>query len=68
MCRYMERWSFADIAKVVEARMKKKHTVIKPWPWKLKKVPGTREALEEYNILRATSCTGLERYVEWRWV
>ncbi|KKA28146.1 hypothetical protein TD95_000989 [Thielaviopsis punctulata] len=65
--QYMERWNFRDIAKVVEVKMKKRNTIVDEWPWRLKLASCTPEAQREFDIARASNCSGIERYVEWRW-
>lgn len=46
--------------------MKEKPTVVEPWPTALKLRPGQDGAQAEFDLLLASSFTGLERYVEWK--
>ncbi len=59
--RYLQRLDFANVAKKAGLKMKKKHTVIQPWPLRLKKDPTQKE----FNELIASGHIGHERYVEW---
>lgn len=59
--RYMQRLDFANVAKNAGLKMKKKHTVIQPWPLRLKKDPTQKE----FDDLMASGHIGNERYVEW---
>ncbi|KAF2129720.1 hypothetical protein P153DRAFT_430843 [Dothidotthia symphoricarpi CBS 119687] len=41
-------------------QLKDKHTIVEPWPYKV----GPRTTQKEFDILRASSTVGYERYVE----
>jgi hypothetical protein len=64
--RFMELQKFDTFSTSVGATMKKTHTVIEPWPTALKLLPTQEGAQEEFGLLLSSSCSGLERYIEWR--
>lgn len=57
---------FVDEAKVTQiARLcgiviKKKHTIVQPWPYKI----GKKATKKEFDVLSASGTTGFERYME----
>ncbi|KAI0378799.1 hypothetical protein F5Y04DRAFT_272324 [Hypomontagnella monticulosa] len=64
--RYMKIQNFASIAEFSGMEMKRQHTIIDPWPLRLKKKPHQKGAKEAFNILLSSGHSGCERYVEWR--
>lgn len=46
--------------------MKEKQTIVDPWPLKFGFGPSTPETRKEFAMLLGSSCTGQERYVEWK--
>lgn len=64
--RYMVEEKFKELEQKVSVTMKGKPTVIEPWPTALKLRLGQDGAQEEFDLLLASSFTGLERYVEWK--
>jgi hypothetical protein len=46
--------------------MKRKNTIVEPWPNALKLRPTQKGAQEEFKLLLASNLSGLERYVEWQ--
>ena len=59
--RYMQRLDLANVAMKAGLKMKRKHTIIQPWPLRLNKNP----TQEEFDELNASGHVGHERYVEW---
>lgn len=57
---------FEDIEKDLHAAMKEQNTIGDAWPTALKLRPGQPGAQEEFDDALASSCTGVERYVEWK--
>jgi hypothetical protein len=62
----MAKEKFKQLEKKASVTMKGKPTVIEPWPTALKLRPGQDGAQAEFDLLLASSFTGLERYVEWK--
>ncbi|KAM0347291.1 hypothetical protein ACHAPU_004810 [Fusarium lateritium] len=62
---YMTHLHFDLVAQRVGAVMKKKHTIVEKWPFRLKLVPGQPNAQEEFDLLMRGGVSGKERYVEW---
>lgn len=48
-------------------RLKKVHTIIPKWPFRLEKRLGDPGAQEEFDELLASGSSGFERYMEWTW-
>lgn len=48
------------------AAMKKKHTIVEEWPFRLKLQPGQAGAQEEFDRLLSGGVSGMESYVEWK--
>ncbi|KAI1779819.1 hypothetical protein F4818DRAFT_154522 [Hypoxylon cercidicola] len=65
--RYMDLQNFAMLAELSGMEFKKKHTIIEPWPLRLKKKPYQKGAEEEFLTLLSSSMSGCERYMEWRY-
>lgn len=64
--RYMENHNFAEAAESVGATMKKDHTIVEKWPFKVKLRPGQPGAQEEFERLLRDRCLGQECFVEWK--
>jgi hypothetical protein len=56
---------FEDAARDAGMMMKKRNTVVEPWPWKLKVKSSHSDAQEKFDLLLSSSSSGVERYVEW---
>jgi hypothetical protein len=59
---FMEREKITEVATLYGMAMKKKHTIVQPWPYKIQK--GTTK--KEFDILLASCTTGFERYMEFQ--
>ena len=46
--------------------MKKEHTIVEKWPFRLKLEPDQPGAQEEFDLLLCSGVSGQERYVEWQ--
>lgn len=66
MRRYMADLDFGVIERVFGVAMKVKHTIVEKWPLRLKLRPGQQGAQEEFEMLRSSDHSGIERYVEWK--
>ena len=62
---YMAAFQFDGAASVAGVKMKQRNTIVNEWPMRLKKRNGENGAKEEFEVLRASSHNGTERYVEW---
>ncbi|KAL7628839.1 hypothetical protein AAE478_000354 [Parahypoxylon ruwenzoriense] len=65
--RYMKTQRFSDLHELSSIAPKEKHTIIDPWPMRLKKKPHQRGAKEEFTILLSSNHSGCERYMEWKY-
>jgi len=63
----MREEHFQEIGCHLGLTMERPHTIIEEWPMRLKLLPDLAGAKEEFEILLASSHTGAERYVEWKW-
>jgi hypothetical protein len=63
----MEWDNFSKISEETGLVMKSTHTLVDKWPTRLKREPGTLEAIEEYRHLMASKLTFVELFVEWKW-
>lgn len=61
--RFIHKSHLLEITKVAKLEIKKKNTVVEPWPVRL----GENATDEDFSIL-SSSCShsGCERYVEWK--
>lgn len=59
--QFMYECRFTEISRAAGLKMKAEHTVVEPWPMRLKE----NATQDEFNTLRASSHVGSERYVEW---
>ncbi|PVH76133.1 hypothetical protein DL98DRAFT_465490 [Cadophora sp. DSE1049] len=59
---YMLKVGFEEMARETGMCMKKENTVIEAWPLRLRGDASQRE----FDVLRSSSYTGCERYVEWK--
>lgn len=64
--RYTARYKFTEAAELVGVTMKKNHTVIEKWPFRLKLRPGLGGAQEEFDRLIGGGVSSKECYLEWR--
>jgi hypothetical protein len=64
--RFMALQKFDAVSKALGVVMKKSHTVIEPWPTALKLRHNQKGGREAFELLLASSCSGVERYVEWK--
>lgn len=64
--RYMKNHNFAEAAESVGATMKKDHTIVEKWPFRVKLRPGQPGAQEEFDRLLRDRCLGQECFVEWK--
>ncbi|KAI0381513.1 hypothetical protein F5Y04DRAFT_288406 [Hypomontagnella monticulosa] len=64
--RYMAIHDFHQIAAELGIAMKERNTIGDAWPTSLKLRPGQPGAQEEFDGALSSSCTGVERYVEWK--
>ncbi|KAI5866987.1 hypothetical protein GGS23DRAFT_299667 [Durotheca rogersii] len=63
--RYMKTSNFDSICQLSGMSFKKKHTIIDPWPLRLKKKHYQKGAKEDFFNLLASTHSGCERYMEW---
>jgi len=59
--QFMDECRFTEISRAAGLKMKARHTIIEPWPMRLKE----NATQDEFNTLHASSHVGSERYVEW---
>ncbi|KAI0022893.1 hypothetical protein F4780DRAFT_732073 [Xylariomycetidae sp. FL0641] len=64
---YMECLDFSWVANNTGMEVKEKHTIIDPWPTRMKKRPDEAGAKEELYMCMSSGQNGTERYVEWKW-
>lgn len=64
--RYMKLQDFAKIVELSGMEFKRQHTIIDPWPLRLKKKPHQKGGKEEFLTLLGSGHSGCERYMEWR--
>ncbi|KAF2623920.1 hypothetical protein BU25DRAFT_349343 [Macroventuria anomochaeta] len=57
---FLKDSEFATFAHIHGLKIRKKHAIVEPWPYKI----GVRTTKKEFDILRAGSVTGYERYIE----
>lgn len=57
---FMEEAKITASATLYGMAIKKKHTIVQPWPYKI----DNRTTKKEFDILRASGTTGFERYME----
>ena len=60
--RFQRECCLDEISKASGLEMKSKHTIVQPWPMRLKENATQRE----FDVLLASGHTGSERYVEWK--
>ncbi|KAF2827525.1 hypothetical protein CC86DRAFT_440031 [Ophiobolus disseminans] len=58
--KFVSEAKLLEIAKLHELQMKKKHTLVEPWPFRVH----DRATQAEFDALRSSSLSGCERYVE----
>jgi hypothetical protein len=58
--------NFEQIEADLGVEMKKSNTIVEKWPTQLKLTVGQKGAEEEFRLKLGSSCTNIERYVEWR--
>ena len=63
----MREQHFTENGQHLGLTMKRPHTIVEEWPMRLKLRPEQVGAKEEFEILLASSHSGAERYVEWKW-
>lgn len=63
----MKLQNFAMLTELSGMEFKRQHTIIDPWPLRLKKKPHQRGAREEFLMLLSSGHSGCERYMEWRY-
>jgi len=61
----MDLQNFKTAATEAGLMMKKKNTIVKPWPLRLTLGPEDAGAQEEFDLLLSSCSSGIERYVEW---
>lgn len=64
----MHQFDFADAASAAVLSMKMKHTIIAPWPLRVKSDnphPSQKER-DDFKLLLGSGHIGHERYVEWK--
>ena len=60
--RFKRECRLDEISKANRLEMKSKHTIVQPWPMRIKENATQRE----FDILLASGHIGSERYVEWK--
>lgn len=61
----MELQKFETAASEAGLIMKKKNTVVEPWPLRLTLRPKDVGAQEEFDLFLSSCSSGVEHYVEW---
>jgi hypothetical protein len=59
---FMDEAKITQFATLYGMAIKKKHTIVQPWPYKIR----NRTTKKEFDVLRASSTTGFERYMEFQ--
>jgi hypothetical protein len=59
---FMDETKITQLATLYGMAIKKKHTIVQPWPYKIRNSTTKRE----FDVLRASSTTGFERYMEFQ--
>ena len=57
---FMDEAKITQFATLYGMVIKKKHTIVQPWPYKIR----NQIIKKEFDVLRASSTTGFERYME----
>ena len=60
--RFKRECRLDEISKANRLEMKSKHTIVQPWPMRIKDNATQRE----FDVLLASGHVGSERYVEWK--
>ncbi|KAI0185492.1 hypothetical protein EV127DRAFT_348191 [Xylaria flabelliformis] len=64
---YIHQHAFAHAALFAGVKMKERHTIIPPWPLRVKgDLNPTQKDKEDFKLLLGTAHVGHERYVEWK--
>ncbi|KAI8955701.1 hypothetical protein F4801DRAFT_600911 [Xylaria longipes] len=64
---FNRHYNFARSASSAGVKMKKKHTIIEPWPLRVNGgLHPTQKDREDFKLLLGTAHRGHERYVEWK--
>ena len=63
----MREEHFAENGERLGLTTERAHTIAEEWPMRLKLQPKQVGAKEDFEILLASSHSGAERYVEWKW-
>ncbi|KAI1736358.1 hypothetical protein F4680DRAFT_461244 [Xylaria scruposa] len=64
---YMQEYNFAHAAISAGVKLKEKHTIIPPWPLRVKGGSNpTQKDKEDFKLLLGSAHIGHERYVEWK--
>jgi hypothetical protein len=61
----MQLQKFHTAADEVGLMMKKRNTVVEPWPLRLTLTPEDTAAKEGFDLLLSPCSSGVEHYVEW---
>ncbi|KAI0175856.1 hypothetical protein GGR52DRAFT_538469 [Hypoxylon sp. FL1284] len=64
--RYMKTHNFVKVIKESSMEMKARHTIIKAWPFRIRKKADQDGGKEEFFALLASPRSGSERYCEWQ--
>lgn len=59
---FMDETKITQLATLYGLAIKKKHTIVQPWPYKIQ----NSTTKGEFDVLRASSTTGFERYMEFQ--
>lgn len=59
---FMDEAKITQFATLYGMVIKKKHTIVQPWPYKVR----NQTTKKEFDVLRASSTTGFERYMEFQ--
>jgi hypothetical protein len=65
IARYRAHRNFEAIAPESGAAEKENNTIVEKWPLRLKRQPGQEGAQDEFRVMLGSSCSGMERYMEW---
>jgi hypothetical protein len=57
---FMDETKITQFATLYGLVIKEKHTIVQPWPYKIR----NQTTKKEFDVLRASSTTGFERYME----
>lgn len=64
--QYAEQFRIHEAARRIGFRAEGSNTVVKPWPWRFNPSSHDPKDNDKFWEVLGSSCTGVERYVEWK--